>query len=255
MTKVLGYVDAVHHGTTAPTTTNIIWFKTTTDDPSTWVLVDILFYDGTDWQSYLDLFFPIKQSQNGTPPEDERAVWRVMDGTDFLEYRVYNGSIWVTFLPDKLDKLAQATDSAKLEEKTLEEVIEAAVDAAKASVFTDTTYSSMEGVENDIKSVTLTVKSVVNGKLFISSDGNTIQSCTNNNQINLGIQLDAVEEIPTNRPILIERNGVGKVVIYSPDGVTINGVNQNSFEIKDQFTSCYLRKKAANEWVIMGNVE
>ncbi|TNE31750.1 MAG: hypothetical protein EP346_00100 [Bacteroidetes bacterium] len=255
MTKVLGYVDAVHHGTTSPTTTNIIWFKTTTDDPLTWVLVDILFYDGTAWQSYLDLFFPVKPSQNGTPPSDERAVWRVMDGTNFLEYRVYNGSTWIPFLPDKLDKLAQAADSAKLEEKTLEEVIQAAVGAAIASVFTGTTYNSMEDVENDVKDLTLTVKSVINGKLFGTSDGNSIQNCTNNDQINLGIQLDSAANIPTNRPILIERNGVGKVIVYSTNGVSINGVNQNSFEIKDQFTSCYLRKKGVNDWVIMGNVE
>lgn len=253
--KTLGYVDAVHHGTAAPSTTNIIWFKTNTNDPNTWSVIDILFWDGIAWISYLTLFFPIKEAEDGNPPEDERAIWRVMDGTDFVEYRVWTSASWDPFLPDKLDKLAQAADSAKLEGKDFEAVLDAAITGAINTLFDSVSYSNMTEVEENIADVDVVVFNVSTGKEFGVNDGNSVQNCTNNNQINLGIPLDATANIPVNRPIVIERNGVGKVVIYSPDGVTINGVNQTSFEIKDQFTSCYLRKKGANEWLIFGNVE
>lgn len=255
MSITLGYVDAVHHGTTAPTTTNIIWFKTNNNDPNTWVVIDILFYYGGAWRAYYDLFFPVIEAEDGSPPDDERAIWRAMSGSDFIEYRVHDGSTWIAFLPDKLDKLAQAVDSAKLEGLNKDDLFLEFAAGIETELLSATSWNSFDEIEAEITALTLTVKTITAGKTFSFTDGNTIQSCTNNNQINLQIPLDASVNFATNVPILIERNGVGKVVIYSPDGVTINGVNQNSFEIKDQFTSCYIRKKAANEWVIMGNVE
>jgi len=47
---ILGQASAILYGTSAPSNTNVIWGKTTTNDSATWALLGFFQYDGSSWE-------------------------------------------------------------------------------------------------------------------------------------------------------------------------------------------------------------
>lgn len=93
----LGQVSAILYGTTAPSNTNVIWAKTSTNDPNTWDINDFLRYDGSAWISLKGIHY------NTTAPTDTTKIWLDTNSNPPI-IKTYNGSAWleVTRLASKI---------------------------------------------------------------------------------------------------------------------------------------------------------
>lgn len=84
----LGQVAAVLYGTTAPSNTNVIWAKTSTNDPNTWVIQDFRRYDGSTWISLSAVHYA------ASAPTDTTKVWLDTSANPPI-IKTHNGSSWL----------------------------------------------------------------------------------------------------------------------------------------------------------------
>lgn len=93
----LGQASAILYGTTAPSNTDVIWAKTSTADPQTWVIQDFLRYNGSSWISLTATHY------STTAPVDTTKIWLDTNASPPL-IKTYNGSEW-----RELNKLRSTT--------------------------------------------------------------------------------------------------------------------------------------------------
>lgn len=96
----LGQVAAVLYGTSAPGNTNVIWAKTSTADPNTWVILDFLRYNGGAWISLTATHY------SNVSPADTTKVWLDTSANPPI-IKTYNGSEWL-----ELNRLRSAIKTA-----------------------------------------------------------------------------------------------------------------------------------------------
>jgi len=190
MSVNLGQVAAVLYGTAAPGNTNVIWAKTTTNDPGTWDIIGFYYHDGTDWQAHNGLHIGPAASA------DLSKLWLKPNGNTFsLNYYDTVSANWLNLLniPTKLL-------------------------TANISI-TDDSFS-----------------------------GNVV---SNQSAINYTITLE--NTIPVGTIFLVERIGTGAVLITVPVGSEINGIDNHTLSIQEQFTSVSVRCYAVGKYIIEGN--
>lgn len=84
----LGQAAAILYGTTAPGNTNVIWAKTSTANPNTWVILDFLRYNGSAWISLTAVHY------GAAAPADTTKVWLDTSANPPI-IKTYNGSAWL----------------------------------------------------------------------------------------------------------------------------------------------------------------
>tara|TARA_R110001592_G_scaffold268269_3_gene534538 strand:- start:46717 stop:47277 length:561 start_codon:yes stop_codon:yes gene_type:complete len=100
----LGQASAILYGTTAPGNTNVLWAKTTTNDPNTWAILGFYQYLSGAW-SLITV-----SERSTTAPSDTNKVWLDSNFTPPV-IKTYNGSAWA-----EINKLRSVT---KTEDFTL----------------------------------------------------------------------------------------------------------------------------------------
>ena len=89
---------------------------------------------------------------------------------------------------------------------------------------------------------------------LLSTDVFNQINLTRNDVQTISIDTFANQAIPTNSRIVIQGYGSGVKTIESVAGVTLNGVDNNSFVLDAQYSSCELACYATNTWIITGGV-
>jgi len=89
---------------------------------------------------------------------------------------------------------------------------------------------------------------------LITTNVNVPISLTRADVQTVTIDTFANQAIPTNSRIVIQGYGSGVKTIESVAGVTLNGVDNNSFVLDAQYSSCELACYATNTWIITGGV-
>lgn len=84
----LGQAAAILYGTTAPGNTNVIWAKTSTTDPNTWMILDFLRHNGNAWISLTAVHY------GAAAPADTTKVWLDTIANPPI-IKTYNGSAWL----------------------------------------------------------------------------------------------------------------------------------------------------------------
>lgn len=98
--STLGQAAAILYGTTAPSNTDVIWAKTSTNDPGTWTIQDFLRYDGSNWISLKGVHY------DTTAPSDTTKIWLDTNASPPL-IKTYNGSQW-----QEINRLRSAVKTA-----------------------------------------------------------------------------------------------------------------------------------------------
>lgn len=83
----LGQVAAVLYGTTAPSNTNVIWAKTSTNDPNTWAVLGFYEYISSDWNR-------IGVYEGTSEPTNTSTIWKDTSGTSPV-IKIHDGTSWV----------------------------------------------------------------------------------------------------------------------------------------------------------------
>lgn len=96
----LGQASAILYGTSAPGNTNVIWAKTSTSDPQTWVILDFLHYTGGNWISLTAVHY------STSAPLDSTKIWLDTNANPPI-IKTFNGTNWL-----ELNKLRSAIISA-----------------------------------------------------------------------------------------------------------------------------------------------
>lgn len=267
-------IVAVILQTTAPANTNVIWGKTDTNDPETQQVLDWYIYKGGQWTILDDLMGAIIESVTA-PQTPTSRIWKeVTGGGAFVAYRAWSVSLgaWVDIFDGKLDAGGTAVNSLKLNGKD-EATLTAAIRAATiTTIFDGATLNSIVEMEQAIfenaGNIILLQESVDaltarGSTVFISV--NTLLSSTDHrrkvldissaNPITVTIPTDAVDNFNVGSHVVLERIGTGTVTIVASPGVTLNGVDGDSFDIANQYAGVYLRKRGANAWVIYGDYQ
>ena len=89
---------------------------------------------------------------------------------------------------------------------------------------------------------------------LITTNVNVPISLTRAGVQTVSIDTFANQAIPTNSRIVIQGYGSGVKTIESVAGVTLNGVDNGSFVLDAQYSSCELACYATNTWIITGGV-
>lgn len=232
----LGQVSAIYKGTTAPTNKNLIWAKTDTDVAATQIVQEWCIWYKNAWTSFYDIFNGVHTGT--TAPVDTNKTWKVVDGGgEFLGFKVYETATatWIDLYHD-LTSAATANAITEL------------VAGASSS------YTDFEKVEARISEVRMDQVSTPTGRVLALTDAYKVLDCSNTGAISLQIPLNSAVAFDIGTIIVIERNGSGSVTVFSPTGVTINGVDAESYVITNQYDACSIRKRATNDWVIKGNI-
>ncbi len=90
---------------------------------------------------------------------------------------------------------------------------------------------------------------------LIASDGtnNTVLRCNSASAQTITIPPEANVNFAIGTVIAIEQYGVGQVTIAAGVGVTIN--SKSTLKLSDQYTTLSVRKVAADEWLLIGDME
>jgi hypothetical protein len=110
---------------------------------------------------------------------------------------------------------------------------------------------------NDVAAVATTASAVaVTGTSYtlILTNAGKILECSNAGTQTISIPTDAAVAFDIGSVILLERHGAGAVVADAVAGVTLNGVTSGAVNLRAQWSSAYLRKTAADAWVIFGDL-
>ncbi len=86
--SILGQGSAILYGTSSPSNKDVIWAKTSSDNPATWDVIDLLWYHSSGWSS-------IKGVHYGTSaPGDTTMIWLDTNATPPI-IKTYDGSSWL----------------------------------------------------------------------------------------------------------------------------------------------------------------
>lgn len=88
--STLGQAAAILYGTTAPSNTDVIWAKTSTNDPGTWEILGFYEFISSDWSR-------LGVNEGTTAPSNTAAIWKDTSGSNPV-LKLYNGSAWVELL-------------------------------------------------------------------------------------------------------------------------------------------------------------
>tara|TARA_R110001592_G_scaffold74779_5_gene226884 strand:- start:9971 stop:10531 length:561 start_codon:yes stop_codon:yes gene_type:complete len=96
----LGQAAAILYGTSAPGNTNVIWAKTSTNDPNTWAIIGFYQYLAGNWSLITTTHY------GNSAPADSSKVW--LD-TNFNPpiIKTYNGASWL-----EINKLRSSNKTA-----------------------------------------------------------------------------------------------------------------------------------------------
>jgi len=119
-----------------------------------------------------------------------------------------------------------------------------------------TTQAAIDEIKSDFDlSVIATVKDVADAAYtLVSADIFNKINLTRNDVQTISIALYATQAMANNSRIVIQGYGSGVKTIESVAGVTLNGVDNNSFVLDAQYSSCELACYATNTWIITGGV-
>jgi hypothetical protein len=98
---------------------------------------------------------------------------------------------------------------------------------------------------------------VTANKTLADDDAFSLQYCTNASAIAITVPADATFNLPVWTTIEVQRDGAGTVTFTAAAGVVIRRLGSTAttgHQIVGQYTTCYLRKIAANEWRIFGAI-
>ena len=98
--SILGQVSSILYGTVAPSETDVIWAKTTTNDPNTWAILGFYQYLSGAW-SLITV-----SERSTTAPSDTNKVWLDSNFTPPV-IKTYDGSAWT-----EINKLRSVTKTA-----------------------------------------------------------------------------------------------------------------------------------------------
>ena len=84
------------------------------------------------------------------------------------------------------------------------------------------------------------------------ADAGTIITVTHEDAKVISVPLNATVEFPTGTVVNIVRGGAGAVEVTAVDGVTLNGENEGSVSIADQYQGVTLLKIDTNTWIASG---
>jgi len=92
---------------------------------------------------------------------------------------------------------------------------------------------------------------VANYTLVLADDGKLVE-LLNASPVTLTVPLDATVAFPIGTQITILQTGAGQVTIQPTSGVTINA--NPGYKLRAQWTAGTLIKRAANTWVLLGDL-
>jgi hypothetical protein len=183
----LGQAAAILYGTSAPGNTNVLWAKTSTNDPNTWTIQGYHQYLLGSWSLISTAHY------GNSAPAESSKVW-LDTNFDPPIIKTYNGTSWLEI--NKLRSLSKVSD------------------------FT------LSGNEN-----------------------NAFVNVNSSNNININIEDPAIDEFACT----ISRLGEGEVILIPAVGVLLNGIN-SALNIVGQWRSVIIRRLAANEFLVEGNI-
>lgn len=99
--STLGQAAAILYGTTAPSNTDVIWAKTSTNDPGTWVIEGYYQYLISNWELINGVHYA------SIAPVDTKKIWLDVNFDPPL-IKTYNGSSWEELT--KLRSVDKSTD-------------------------------------------------------------------------------------------------------------------------------------------------
>ncbi|NLF80413.1 MAG: hypothetical protein GX572_04380 [Clostridia bacterium] len=94
---------------------------------------------------------------------------------------------------------------------------------------------------------------VTGNKTLALADAGTLQQFTGTSDHTLTVPKNDAVDFPLGTEIEVVRYNTGNVTIAAAAGVTINK-NGDTLTVKDQYTSVYLKKMDANQWLLQGNL-
>ena len=120
-----------------------------------------------------------------------------------------------------------------------------------------TTDDSMRGngTPSDPLSVILATQDIADvAYTFLSTDIFNKMNVTRNDVQTMEIEDFATQAIPVESSIIIQGYGTGVKTIESVVGVTLNGVDNGSFVLDAQYSSCEIYHHSEDVWIITGGV-
>lgn len=136
---------------------------------------------------------------------------------------------------------------------------------AEAVSGTDYLAPSAKGVANGLASLdgdgkvtpgqaSAKIVSVTANKTLVLTDAGTLQKVNSSNARTITIPTNSSAAFPVGTEIEILRYGSGDVTISPESNVTIRCAKSSPYRITDQYGGVSLKKLAANEWLLMGNL-
>lgn len=103
--SILGQGSSILYGTSAPSNTDVLWGKTTTNDPNTWEIIGFYQYQSGSW-SLISV-----SERSTTAPSDINKVWLDSNFTPPV-IKTYDGSAWVPLISGNTNDTQIAINSS-----------------------------------------------------------------------------------------------------------------------------------------------
>lgn len=187
---ILGQGSAILYGTIAPSNTDVLWAKTSTNDPQTWAIVGFYEYVSGAWEPVSGVV------ESATAPSDITKIWKKPNGNTFslLVYDTAN-TVWVNLFDIPANILSGDITIA------------------------DASYNGKVISNQSVNDYTVTIEPA----------------------------------IPVDSLFIAERAGTGRLIVNTPAGSEINGIDGHAVEILNQYTSISIRCYAIGKFIIEGN--
>jgi hypothetical protein len=122
------------------------------------------------------------------------------------------------------------------------------------TAWTSLGYGGIAGPEGPAGDPTLTINQQTDTYTVLLTDASKLIEMSNSGGINLNIPVDASADFPIGTQISVLQTGAGQVTIQAVDGLTTTINGTPGLKLRTQWSAATLIKRAANVWVVTGDL-
>ncbi len=185
-----------------------------------------------------------------TSPQEGRVIY-ILD-TD--ELQIYNGSSWITVIDT-----VQANNVTSISGTANQIIASASVGSVTLSTpqnidtSASPTFANLTVSGNIAYHVAITSSSSTSYTLLLSDDGKLVEM-TSSSSNTIYIPTDASVAFPVGTQITVLRAGTGPTAIAASASATTTVNATPGLNLRAQWSSAVLVKRAANSWVVLGDL-
>ena len=185
-----------------------------------------------------------------TSPQEGRVIY-ILD-TD--ELQIYNGSSWITVIDT-----VQANNVTSISGTANQIIASASVGSVTLSTpqnidtSASPTFANLTVSGNIAYHVAITSSSSTSYTLLLSDDGKLVEM-TSSSSNTIYIPTDASVAFPIGTQITVLRAGTGSTAIAASASATTTVNATPGLNLRAQWSSAVLVKRAANSWVVLGDL-